>query len=87
MCVNAELKLNGLIEQFEALDYPVDRETAAASFGDSTLLMADGQTNLGALIERTHASSFESAEDLFVELQTVMPIEAVGEPGQSDGDA
>jgi hypothetical protein len=85
--VNAELKLNGLYEQFETLDYPLDRETAAESFDDTTLLMADGQTNLGELIERTHAPSFESAEDLFVELQTVLPIEAVGEPGQSDGDA
>lgn len=85
--MNAELKLNGLYEQFETLDYPLDRETAAERFDDSTLLMADGQTNLGDLIERTHASSFVSAEDLFVELQTVLPIEAVGEPGQSDGDA
>jgi hypothetical protein len=87
MYVNAELKLNTLLAAFGTLDYPLDRQAAADSFDDSTLLLADGQTNLGALIERTHIRSFESAEDLFVELQTVLPIEAVGEPMQSDGDA
>ena len=87
MYVNAELKLNSLITAFEALDYPLDRQTAADSFSESTLLLADGETNLGGLIERTHIRSFDSAEDLFVELQTVLPIEAVGEPMQSDGDA
>jgi hypothetical protein len=87
MYVNAELKLNSLITAFEALDYPLDRQTAADSFSGSTLLLADGQTDLGGLIEQAHTSSFDSAEDLFVELQTVLPIEAVGEPMQSDGDA
>jgi hypothetical protein len=87
MCVKTELKLNTVLEEFETLDYPLDRRAAANSFDDSTLLMADGETNLGELIGRTHTRSFDSAEDLFVELQTVLPIEAVGEPGQSDGDA
>ena len=85
--MESELKLNTVIEEFETLDYPIDRAAAADAFDGSTLLMADGETNLGALIERTHTRSFASAEDLFVELQTVLPIEAVGEPGQSDGDA
>jgi hypothetical protein len=85
--VTSELKLNTLIEQFETLTYPLDRETAAASFSESTLLLADGERNLGGLIERAFTPSFDSAEDLFVELQTVLPIEAVGEPMQSDGDA
>ena len=87
MIVDSEVKLNTVIEQFESLDYPLDRETAAESFEDSTLLMADGETNLGTLIEKTLTPTFDSAEDLFTELQTVLPIEAVGEPGQSDGDA
>jgi hypothetical protein len=87
MHVKSELKLNTVIEQFERLDYPLDRETAAERFAGSTLLLADGQRDLGSLIGRTHASQFTSAEDLFVELQTVLPIEAVGEPFQSDGDA
>jgi hypothetical protein len=85
--VQSELKLNTVLEQFEALEYPLARETAADAFDGTTLLMADGETNLGALIEQAHASSFDSPEDLFTELQTVLPIEAVGEPGQSDGDA
>ncbi len=87
MHVESELKLNTLYEQFETLEYPLNRETAAESFERSTLLMADGETNLGTLIGRTRTPTFDSPEDLFVELQTVLPIEAVGEPGQSDGDA
>lgn len=85
--MDTEIKLNAAIERFETLDYPLDREAAAESFEDTTLLMADGETNLGALIEQSDTRSFTSAEDLFVELQSVLPIEAVGEPGQSDGDA
>lgn len=87
MYVNSELKLNTVLEQFETLEYPLDRDTAAESFEESTLLMADGETNLGTLIEQTMTPTFDSPEDLFTELQTVLPIEAVGEPGQSDGDA
>ena len=87
MYVQQRLKLNGLLSEFETLDYPLDRDVAAASFDGSTLLMADGEADLGALIERAHTPSFASPEDMFVELQTVLPIEAVGEPGQSDGDA
>ena len=85
--MQSELKLNTLLEQFERFEYPLDRETAAASFERSTLLLADGETNLGTLIEQARTSTFASPEDLFVELQTVLPLEAVGEPGQSDGDA
>jgi hypothetical protein len=85
--VESELKLNTLLEQFETFEYPLDRETAAASFERSTLLLADGETNLGTLIEQARTPTFTSPEDLFVELQTVLPLEAVGEPGQSDGDA
>jgi hypothetical protein len=87
MYVESQLKLNALYEQFETLEYPLNRETAAESFEQSTLLMADGETNLGTLIGKARTQTFDSPEDLFVELQTVLPIEAVGEPGQSDGDA
>jgi hypothetical protein len=87
MCVESELKLNTVLEQFESLTYPLERDAAAESFENSTLLMADGETNLGTLIGETLTPTFDSPEDLFIELQTVLPIEAVGEPGQSDGDA
>ena len=71
----------------ETLDYPATRTAAAAAFDGTTLEMADGKANLGELISDTGRESFDSADDLTTELHNVVPIEAVGEPGQSDGDA
>ncbi len=69
------------------IDYPVGRDAAATAFDSVTLTLADGEANLGALIAKAGRERFESADDLATELNNVMPIEAVGEPGQSDGDA
>jgi hypothetical protein len=80
-------KLNTVMVRFAAEEYPLEREAAAESFDGVRLLLADGEADLGALVEETVVDSFDSAEDLFVELQTALPIAAVGEPGQSDGDA
>jgi len=51
------------------------------------VLFADGDADLGALLEEVEQERFESPEDAFAALQNVLPIEALGEPGQSDGDA
>jgi hypothetical protein len=67
--------------------YPVDREALAESFAGTTVLFADGDADLGELVGETDQEAFESAADAFAALQNVLPIEAVGEPGQSDGDA
>jgi hypothetical protein len=45
------------------------------------------EADLGELLADIQQERFESPEDAFVALQNVLPIEAVGEPGQSDGDA
>jgi hypothetical protein len=71
----------------ESLDYPVNRTAAATEFDGTTLILADGEADLGHLISETSRDSFDSADDLTTELHNVVPIEAVGEPGQSDGDA
>lgn len=81
------VKLSHLQSALDDLSYPVMRDEAAASLSDVTLLYADGESNLGALVSETGPDSFEDSEDLFVELQSVLPIEAVGEPHQSEGDA
>jgi len=51
------------------------------------VLFADGDADLGELVADIDQERFESAEDAFTALQNVLPIEALGEPGQSDGDA
>lgn len=85
--MNETVKLSRVQTCLEDLEYPVEREPAAAAFSDVTLLLADGERNLGDLVEAVDAERFGSADDLFVGLQNVLPVEAVGEPGQSEGDA
>ena len=81
------IKINRVKNVLDRADYPLERDAAAAEFDDVTLILADGEANLGELIADCDRTSFESADDLDTELNNVMPIEAVGEPGQSEGDA
>ncbi|ELZ99036.1 hypothetical protein C440_01730 [Haloferax mucosum ATCC BAA-1512] len=82
-----EIKLSRLESVLDSLSYPVARRDAAAAFDGVTVLMADGNADLGEMIRQCLPDEFASATDLYYELNNVMPIEAVGEPGQSDGDA
>ena len=81
------IKINRVKDVLDRVDYPIGRADAAAEFDDVTLIFADGRTNLGELIANCDREEFSSVDDLDTELNNVMPIEAVGEPGQSDGDA
>ncbi|MFB6154284.1 MAG: hypothetical protein ABEJ22_00195 [Haloferacaceae archaeon] len=81
------VKLSRLPSTLEELDYPVTREDAAVAYADVTLTYADGEGNLGEYVSEVGSDNFDSAEDLYDELQNVLPVEAVGEPGQSEGDA
>ncbi|MFB6129989.1 MAG: hypothetical protein ABEJ28_04105 [Salinigranum sp.] len=81
------VKLSRVASRFAELTYPVSRETAAERFDGVDLLFADGDADLGGLISAIDADAFDSADDLFSDLQNELPIGAVGEPGQSEGDA
>ena len=81
------IKINRVKDVLKRTEYPQDKLDAAAEFDDVTLIFADGEANLGELISEADRETFRSADDLSTELNNVMPIEAVGEPGQSDGDA
>jgi len=85
--VTTQIKINRVKNVLSRETYPLGREAAADRFDNVTLLFADGRSNRGELIARTDREEFDSADDLCTELNNVMPIEAVGEPGQSDGDA
>lgn len=82
-----ELELRNLSTLLEEIEYPVKRTAAADTLSDVTLLLADGEANLGELISRTASETYESAADIEAELHNVLPREAVGEPYQSEGDA
>ncbi|MFB6080132.1 MAG: hypothetical protein ABEJ81_03945 [Haloferacaceae archaeon] len=81
------VKLSRAEERFAALDYPVTRADAAAAFSDVRVTFADGEANLGSLLSEVGSDVFHGPDELYAELQNVVPIEAVGEPGQSEGDA
>uniref|UniRef100_UPI003132A766 DUF5789 family protein n=1 Tax=Haloplanus aerogenes TaxID=660522 RepID=UPI003132A766 len=67
--------------------YPLERTAAAEEFADVTLVLADGEADLGNLISETTNETFDSAADIETALHNVLPRRAVGEPYQSDGDA
>lgn len=81
-----EVHYNELTDLLEELDYPVSREEAAETMSDVTLLLADGERNLGELVSRTSSDKFVAVDDVFTELQSTLPREAVGEPYQSEGE-
>ncbi len=81
-----EVHLNNVTEVLEELDYPVDRTTATEATTPVTLLLADGERNLGELVSRTDSEQFDSPDEIFSELQNTLPREAVGEPYQSEGE-
>lgn len=82
-----EVMLKNSASVLDELEYPVERSTAMTEFADVTLLLADGEANLGELISQTTSETFDSAADLEAALHNVLPREAVGEPYQSEGDA
>ncbi|WP_306056473.1 DUF5789 family protein [Natronococcus wangiae] len=84
MC--SEVKLSRIDATLETLEYPIDADAAASELEDVTLLLADGERNLGELIERSPSDRFESVNDIETELHNVLPREAVGEPYQSEGE-
>ena len=71
----------------ETLPYPCSRATVRAALADVRLQYADGEEPFAAAIERTPSDRYESPDDLELELFMSLPRGAVGEPGQSEGDA
>lgn len=81
-----EVKLNRLESALEDLDYPVTRDDAAAATEDVTLVLADGESNLGDVIATSSDESFDSVDILASEVRGLLPRRAVGEPYQSEGE-
>lgn len=80
------VKLSRLEDALEELSYPVERELAAERLADVTVTYADGESNLGDIVADVGADRFDSVEDLRDEVYEYLPVEAVGEPGQSEGE-
>lgn len=80
------VKLNHVHELLTELSYPVDNETASSQLDDVTLVYADGEESLHAVLERSNEDEHHTAEDLESEIYSNLPVEAVGEPGQAEGE-
>lgn len=84
--MDREVKLSRVQTVLGELSYPITRNEAAAELEDVTLQYADGEDDLGELVSETASDSFASMDELESELNNVLPVEAVGEPGQSEGE-
>jgi hypothetical protein len=85
--VNEQIKLNRIETVFEELDYPLGPEDVAAECDDVVVRLAEGTVRVDEVIEQSTADQFTSSADLALEFQSLLPMDAVGEPHQSDGDA
>lgn len=81
------VKLNRLDRTLATFDYPLAREAAVRAGADVTLVLAEGETNLGETIAAATDTEFSSADDLHAAVMSHLPRNAVGEPFQSDGDS
>ena len=85
--MDENVKLSRLESTLESHSWPASQSDLVAAYTDTRVLYADGEDDLGELIAGVDQERFESAADLYVALQNVIPVAAVGEPGQSDGNA
>lgn len=81
-----DVKLNRIRGTVDALSYPLSKEEAIAELADVTVLYADGEEPLADVVARSNVEGFESADELESEIYSNLPTEAVGEPGQSEGE-
>ncbi|WP_324663701.1 DUF5789 family protein [Haloarcula sediminis] len=80
------VKLNELTELLESASYPLSVETAQTEFGDVRLQYADGSEPLDVVLGRLEDERFDSAEEAQSSIFNTVPVEGVGEPGQSEGE-
>ena len=81
-----EVKLNHLSAELDSLSYPATHEDAASALDDVVLQYADGEERFLDVLERSQEDVFVSRDDLESEIYSNLPTEAVGEPGQSEGE-
>jgi len=81
-----EVKLSHLDAELDTLAYPATRADVAAELAEVHLLYADGEEDFLDVLERVEGDVFTGPDDLRTDVMNVLPIEAVGEPGQSEGE-
>ncbi len=84
--MSREVKLNELTELLESATYPLSVATAEREFDDVRLVYADGSEPLDEVFARLEDEEFTSAEEAQSSIFNTVPVEGVGEPGQSEGE-
>lgn len=67
-----EVTRGGLDDELEALSYPALRPDAAVEFREVTLVLDDGEVNLGATISETDPDAFRAPEEVLAALEDVL---------------
>lgn len=80
------LKLNELTDRFDTLDFPATREEVLDELGDTILQYADGEERLGDVLSRSTTDVYQDPDELDAEIRGNLSTEALGEPGQSEGE-
>ena len=81
-----EVKLEQLYSFLDTAEYPCTVPEATERFDDVTLILADGTVNLGAVVADSNSDAFASGDELALEVMSLLPRRAVGEPYQSEGE-
>lgn len=81
-----EVKLNRIETVLADVEYPVSREALIEEYSDVTLILAEGEENLGDIISESSEDSFASLDEVTNEVMSLLPQHAVGEPYQSEGE-
>ncbi|MFB6106080.1 MAG: hypothetical protein ABEJ70_03810 [Halobacteriaceae archaeon] len=81
-----EVKLSRVSTVLGDLEYPISRADVVDAVGDVRVLFADGDATLGSVLERCASESYADATELQSDVYTHLPVEAVGEPGQAEGE-
>lgn len=82
-----DVKLNQLHEVIETLEYPIEKAEAREELSDVRLVFADGEEALSDVLARSNVDRYGTSDDLESEVYSHLPVNAVGEPGQSEGDS
>lgn len=84
--MESSFKLNELRELLERFSYPISRNEVRDEVGGVTLVYADGDEAFETVVDRLASEEFASVDELEAEIFNTLPTEAVGEPGQAEGE-
>jgi len=80
------VKLKDLEDALEGLPYPLAKRDAEAELEGVVLVYADGEEPASDVVSRIQEEVFDGPASLALSMRSNLPTEAVGEPGQSEGE-